>query len=138
EIISKAEKIITDISKEFKIKEESIGKALLEGIEDVRKIERENNALNQCPTCKKGNLRILYSKKTQKYFVACSNYPECRQTFNLPPNSLIKKSGKDCESCKWPKLLAIRKAKRPWEFCFNPICPTRQERNNSDASEKKI
>ncbi len=130
EIISKAEKIIIDISKEFKIKEESIGKELLEGIEEVRKIERENNTLNQCPTCKKGNLRILYSKKTQKYFVACSSYPECKQTFNLPPNSLIKRSGKDCESCKWPKLLAIRKAKRPWEFCFNPTCPTRQQDNN--------
>ena len=125
--IRKAENIITDISKEFKLKEELIGKELSEGIEDVRKAERESNKLNECPTCKQGNLRILYSKKTQKYFAACSNYPQCKQTYNLPPNALIKKSGKDCESCRWPKLLSIRKAKRPWEFCFNPNCPAKQQ-----------
>jgi len=122
-IISKIEHIITDISKEFKIKEAEIGKALLEGIQEHIKEERENNTLIQCPTCKQGNLRILYSKKTRRSFVACSAYPECRQTYNLPPNALIKKSGKNCETCNYPKLLSIKKAKRPWEFCFNPNCP---------------
>lgn len=122
EIIQKTERIITDISKEFKLKEEDIGKELLEGIQDGRKEEQENNTLIQCPTCKQGNLRILYSKKTQRNFVACSNYPNCKQTYSLPPNALIKISDKLCESCHFPKILAIRKAKRPWEFCFNPEC----------------
>ncbi len=128
EIISKAEHIITDISKEFKTKEEKIGKELLEGIEEKRKEDYQNNTLIQCPTCKEGSLRILYSKKTQRSFVACSNYPECKQTYNLPPNALIKKSEKICEACSFPKLLSIKKAKRPWEFCFNPNCPTRQQK----------
>ncbi len=128
EIINKAERIITDISKEFKSKESKIGKKLLEGIEEKRKEDYENNILVQCPTCKQGNLRVLYSKKTQRSFVACSNYPNCTQTYNLPPNSLIKRSGKICESCNFPKLLSIKKAMRPWEFCFNPNCPTRQQK----------
>jgi len=122
EIISKAEHIIIDISKEFKAKETEIGKKLLEGVQDVRKEQQENNIILPCFICNQGSLRILYSKKTQKYFIACSNYPNCTQTYNLPPNSLIKKSEKFCEACNFPKLLAIRKGKRPWEFCFNPNC----------------
>ncbi len=122
EIIQKAEKIIIDISKEFKIKEIEIGNELKEGITDQRREEQENNVITQCPTCKQGSLRILYSKKTSKHFIACSNYPNCRQTYNVPPNSLIKISGNSCISCQFPRLLAIRKGKRPWEFCFNPNC----------------
>lgn len=122
EIISKAEHIITDIAKEFKAKEKEIGRELLQALETLRKEEQENNRLIKCPVCKQGDLRIKYSKKTQKYFVACSNYPNCNQTYNLPQNSLIKKSGKNCEACQYPKLLAIKKGKRPWEFCFNPEC----------------
>ncbi len=122
EVISKVERIIVDISKEFKSKEVEIGKELLEGIQDARKEEYENNMLVACPTCKEGTLRILYSKKTKRYFAACSAYPKCTQTYSLPPNSLIKKSDKECPSCHFTKLLAIRKGKRPWEFCFNPEC----------------
>ncbi len=122
EIIQKAEKIIIDISNEFKTKEIEIGKELLEGIQDQRKEENENNTIIQCPTCKQGSLRILYSKKVGKYFIACSAYPNCRQTYSLPPNALIKKSDKLCHSCQFPKLLSIKKGKRPWEFCFNPNC----------------
>lgn len=123
EVIHKAEKIITDISKEFKIKEQQIGKDLLEALQNLREEERENNTLITCPICKEGSLRILYSKKTRRYFVACSAYPKCTQTYSLPPNALIKKSDKLCPECHFPKLLAIRKGKRPWEFCFNPNCP---------------
>ena len=122
EIIEKVKSVITDISKEFKIKEKEIGLDLLKGIEVQRHEQQEANTLNQCPTCKKGNLRIMYNRASRRYFVACSAYPECKQTYTLPPNALMKKSENICESCKWPKLLAIRKAKRPWELCFNPEC----------------
>ncbi len=138
EIIHKAEKIIIDISNEFKAKELDIGKELAEGIKDHRKMEQESNTLITCPTCKQGNLRILYSKKVGKYFIACSAYPNCKQTYNLPPNSLIKKSEKRCEACNFPKLLAIRKGRRPWEFCFNPECPiVKKQREEWEAKREK-
>ena len=137
EIIQKAEHIITDISKEFKSKEREIGKEILLGVEDQRKEEQENNTLLPCPTCKRGNLRILYSKKTQRYFVACSSYPECKQTYSLPPNALIKKSDKTCEKCNYPKLLSIKKSKRPWEFCFNPLCPINIKRREEYEQKKQ-
>ncbi len=128
EVIEKAKRLITDISKEFKSREREIGQDILKGIEGLRNIQYQNNTLMPCPTCKKGNLRLIYSKKNSRYFVACSNYPECTQTYSLPPNALIKKSEKDCEACKFPKLLSIKKGRRPWEFCFNPNCEINKKR----------
>lgn len=138
-IIEGAKKIITDISKEFRVKEIEIGKEIAKGLLILREEQKENNTLIKCPKCKTGNLRILYSKKVGKYFVACSAYPDCKQTYSLPPNSLIKKTEKQCPSCSFPKLLAIRKAKRPWEFCFNPECEInikrREEYEKSKSSQ---
>jgi DNA topoisomerase-1 len=121
-VVEKAKKVITDISKEFKVKEIDIGKELAKGLEIFRKEQQEANTLIQCPVCKKGNLRILFNRASHRYFVACSAYPDCKTTYSLPPNALIKKSEKICESCNFPKVLAIRKGKRPWEFCFNINC----------------
>lgn len=123
EILEKAKRLISDIAKEFKSKELEIGKELMRGIEHQRNEQIKNNTLMLCPLCKQGDLRILYSKKTRRYFVACSKYPDCRQTYSLPPNALIKKAETQCPADLFPKLLAIRKGKRPWEFCFNPQCP---------------
>ena len=128
EIIKKATALIKKISEEFKAHEKEIGKEIMTGLEDLRQEQRESNTLIQCPTCKKGNLRILYNKNSHRYFVACSSYPECRQTYSLPPQALIKKSEKLCEDCQFPKLLSIKKGKRPWEFCFNPQCISNKER----------
>jgi len=128
QVIDKAKRLITDISKEFKVKEIEIGKHIMLGIETLRKEERESNTLIQCSVCKEGSLRILYSKKTGRSFIGCSNYPKCTQTYSLPPNSLIKRSDKLCVECTFPKLLSIKKGKRPWEFCFNPLCVVNKER----------
>ena len=127
-VVEKAKRLITDISKEFKAKEREIGKGILSGIEGLREVQNEQNTLRVCPKCGKGDLRIMYSKKTRSQFVACSAYPDCRNTYNVPPNSFTKKSGKDCQDCGFPKLISLKKGKRPWEFCFNPECPDNKKR----------
>jgi DNA topoisomerase I len=138
EIIQKTEKIIMDISKDFKLNEEKIGLDLQKGLEVLRETQREENTLVPCGKCGKGSLRILYSKKTRRYFVACSAYPECKSTYSLPPNALIKKSEKQCESCTFPKLLAIRKARRPWEFCFNKDCEIGKKQREEWEKKKAL
>ncbi|MBI5804235.1 DNA topoisomerase I [Candidatus Pacearchaeota archaeon] len=130
EVVEKAKHLITDISKEFKAREVEIGRGILQGIGGLREYQDKMNTLRICPQCGKGELRILYSKKTGRYFVGCSNYPNCTQTYSLPPNALIKKSEKDCEVCGFPKLLSIKKGRKPWEFCFNPECETRKKTEN--------
>ena len=127
-IIEKAKNTIREISDQFKRKEREIGKELLQANDELREQEREENKLNTCPLCKKGNLTIKYSKKTRRFFVACNSYPNCKKTYSLPPNGLIKKTDKVCDKCGFPILMRISKGKKPWFFCFNPECETNRER----------
>ena len=131
-IIEEAKETIKKIAEDFKKNETAIGKELVEANEDNYKEERKEKILNSCPVCKKGTLRILFNKKLKKSFVACSNYPECKTTFSLP-SGMIKASGKICEFCGFPKLVRIKKGKRPWEFCFNPECESRKKEQEENS-----
>jgi len=128
-IIEEAKKTITKILEQFSQNETKIGKELVGANDEIIAQQKIENTLTKCPVCKKGNLRILYNKNYKRYFIGCSNYPECKTTFSLPPG-LIKNTNKICEHCQFPKLLRIQKGKRPWEFCFNPECPERKERED--------
>lgn len=136
-VIDEAKDAITKISGQFKAQEKEIGEELAGANTKFIEQQNEENKLNLCPVCKKGNLKITYSPKTKRYFIACSSYPECRNTYSLPPNSLIKKSDKTCEKCGWPMLLSIKKGKRPWVFCFNPQCETNRERIEAYRKRKE-
>lgn len=133
-VVKEAEKIIEDISKEFKVKEKEIGKGILEGITGLREQQNEQSILGLCPLCGKGNLRLIYSKKTRRQFIACSAYPDCKQTYTLPPN-YIKKADRECPDCAWPLLTSLKKGSRPWNFCFNPTCESNKQRR--EEWEKK-
>lgn len=135
QIVNKTKDLITQISKEFKANEEKIGQDIIQGIGDTRKAQQEASTLMMCPTCKKGMLRIMFSKKSRRYFVACSAYPECKQTYSLPPNALIKKTDKVAED-GLPILMAIRKGKRPWEFKFNPNWREEQAKEQANAQQQ--
>lgn len=118
-ILKHVENVITNIAKDFKAHELEIGKALQEGNNELREMQKENSILMPCPICKQGNLTIKYAKKIGRYFVACDKYPACKTTFSLPPNALIKKTDKMSEN-NLPLLMALRKGKKPWIFEFNP------------------
>jgi len=127
-VVEEAKETIRNISLDFEKNKGEIGKELVSAENEIQKQNKEENKLTLCPICKKGTLAITYSKKNRRHFVACDAYPECRNTYSLPPNSLIKKSDKVCEECGFPMLTSIRKAKRPWEFCFNKNCPKNKKR----------
>ena len=126
-ILEKAKKSITKISKEFNKKENLIGKDLMKAQEKQIAIEREENILTDCPKCKKDKLKITYSPKNRKFFVACSGYPACKNTYSLPPYK-VNKTGKNCEKCGFPLLMVLQKGKKPWIFCFNTECETNRKR----------
>ena len=136
EVIEKAKRVINDISKEFRAHEIEIGREILKGIESTREMQREESKLIKCPTCNSGDLRILYSRKFGRSFVACSAYPNCKQTYSLPPNAAIKKAGTDCEFCRFPKLMALRRGKKPWIFCFNLNCEENKKRREAYAARQ--
>ena len=136
--IKKAETALIKISKDFKKQEKDIGKELLKATDALWEQQKQDNKLGiKCPSCKKGELTIKYTPRFKSYFVACTNYPNCRQTFPLPSRSLIKKTDKLCTYCNYPMLLRIKKAKRPWQFCFNPDCESRKELDIKGNTKKR-
>jgi len=145
EIIDKAKENITKISKDFEQHKEKIGQELIEANQKFQEQQRKENTIMPCPKCGKGNLVIMYSKKNKRQFVACDAYPDCKNTFTLPPNGNIKvvSPPQYCEECEWPKLARYKKGRRPWIFCFNPNCPTNESwakkpaKNNSEGNSEK-
>jgi len=127
-IINKAKETITKISNQFREEEKEIGKELLAANLELREEQRKENTLNVCPVCKKGSLAITYSRKTRRHFVACNAYPNCKNTYSLPPNGSIKKTDSVCEKCGFPRLMLLKRGRKPWVFCFNSQCPTNRER----------
>lgn len=127
-ILKESKETIKEIINEFEKKKEKIGEELVQAQDKLRKQEQKENTLILCPKCKKGNLRITYSPKNKKHFIACSAYPECKNTYSLPPYGTIKPSGKECEKCGFPLMMSLQKGKRPWIFCFNSECETNKKR----------
>ncbi len=134
EIIDKAKNTITNIAKDFEKSKNKIGQELIDANIEYREKQKLENAIKKCPKCEKGDLSINYSKKTKRFFVGCTAYPECTNTYSLPPNGNINKSDKICEECQWPMLTRLSKGKKPWTFCFNPNCPT----NSSWVEKSKL
>ena len=137
-ILKKAQSSITKIAQQFKDQEENIGKELLRANNLFRENQREENKLNICPKCKKGSLEIKYSRKTKRYFIACDGYPDCKNTFSLPPRGIMKKAKGNCEKCGFPRIMAITRGRRPWIFCFNSECETNKERIEEYRRKKEL
>ncbi len=136
-VIDEAKKTITDISKDFEKNKKEIGSALLTAESKQWEKQKEDNKLMKCPLCKEGMLAITYSRKTRRNFIACNAYPNCKKTYSLPPNGVIKKTDKICEHCGFPMLMSLRKGKRPWIFCFNSECESNKQRLE-DYRNKKL
>ncbi|MEM2119268.1 MAG: DNA topoisomerase, partial [Candidatus Bathyarchaeia archaeon] len=107
--------------------EETIGAQLTQAINQMKNEER---ALGSCPNCKTGTLTILYSRKTGKRFVGCTNYFKglCKTSFPLPQTGRIRKKEKPCLHCGFPTIQAITATGRAWDFCLNPKCPARRQK----------
>ncbi len=107
ESIGVLEKLISEIEKY----REEIGKGLRES---------KNIDLGPCPKCGKGVMRIIRSKKTGKRFVACSNYPECKNTWPLPQKGKITVLNETCK-CGTRKIM-VEFGRKRMIICPNPEC----------------
>lgn len=126
-VLAKAKKELIKLLEDFRKKEKVIGKEI---IESVRGTQDEQNYIGPCRKCTQGKLMIKFGKFGK--FIACSNYPACKNNFKLPHQGLIKNSEKECKECGYPQVQVIQKGKRPRTFCINPNCKTK-----IDAVEKK-
>jgi len=115
------------VLEELKQSESTIGEALSNAIKRARMQER---IVGNCPSCGTGKLMILYSRKTRKRFIGCTNFfkKSCKTSFPLPQRGTVKPMGRPCKGCGWPMIFVRLKGRRPWMLCFNPTCPAKEER----------
>ncbi|MCH7850432.1 MAG: DNA topoisomerase I [Nanoarchaeota archaeon] len=137
-ILEDSRKIVSEIAKSMTENIDEMGKSLSEANAIVIKQEKESNTMTKCPKCSDGNLRISYGKRFSRFFVSCDNYPNCKNTYSLPPRGLMKparlskksaleREGEEgdlhlCEECSYPMIQSFQKGRAPWTFCFNPEC----------------
>ena len=124
EVVKEAKETLIDVLNEFKQNEVKIGKKLLEALVQARKDER---LLGNCPMCEVGELRIIRSRKTMKFFVGCSSYPKCHNLYPLPQGAYITPLGKICDKCNTPMIQVQRRGKRPFRMCLDPKCETKKD-----------
>ncbi len=136
-VIVKAEKFLKDLLTDFKKKEKVIGKEIMGSLQETLDAQ---NYMGPCSKCKEGKLMVRKGKFGR--FIACDQYPECKNTFNLPKTGMIKYDGKECEQCKHP-MIEVGTGRRKANICINPECPSKESENNSSkkpsaSSDKKF
>jgi len=127
DVLVGAVEILKPVVEALKEKEKTVGEQLSNAIKKSRLDER---TIGTCPICKTGKLMTLYSRKTGKRFVGCTNYFKglCKTSFPLPQRGTVRPLGKNCRGCGWPTVQVRIKGRRPWILCFNPKCPLKEER----------
>ncbi|MDO8481209.1 MAG: DNA topoisomerase I [Nanoarchaeota archaeon] len=128
EVLEEAQAALTRVLTEVKSKEKDIGKELLAA---HRETQDAMSTVGACPLCKEGKLQIRKGKFG--LFIACNRYPECKSTFSLPSNTLVRPTEKTCEHCQHPIIQVISRGKKPQEICLNKECPSKEAK---DIKEK--
>jgi DNA topoisomerase-1 len=95
---------------------------------------REDSVLGPCKKCGR-NLTIRRARKSGKRFAGCEGYPECDQTYSLPPRGEIIPLGTLCEACGSPEIKVVG-GRRPWITCIDMSCSKQQERRKAAAEAK--
>src|ERR671916_55323 len=95
---------------------------------------REDSVLGPCKKCGR-NLTVRRARKSGKRFAGCEGYPECDQTYSLPPRGEIIPLGTLCEACGSPEIKVVG-SRRPWITCIDMSCPKQQEKRKAAAEAK--
>lgn len=133
-ILLEAVEILKPATEKLKSKEKIIGEQLSTAL---KRAKLEERIIGICPICNNGKLMILYSRKTNKRFIGCTNYfkGQCKTSFPLPQKGTLRPLGKNCRGCGWPTVLIRSRERRPWTLCFNPKCPLKEERRKRIAMQ---
>lgn len=101
----------------------------------VRAGIREDSVLGPCKKCGL-NLTVRRAKKSGKRFAGCEGYPDCDQTYSLPPRGEIIPLGTLCEACGSPEIKVVG-GRRPWITCIDMSCPKKQEEREKARARKE-
>lgn len=135
-VLQEAQKTLTKILEKFKKNEKDIGKEL--SMSHRAHLEKES-FIGKCPACNEGNLKIMYSRKSKRKFIACDKYPDCKTIMNMPGYN-IKALNKKCDQCSYP-IVKVLAGKNTRDVCLNNECPSKSPEDKKvqkhiDALEK--
>lgn len=102
---------------------------------EIKQALSADKIVGKCPKCGTGNLRIILSPR-KKYFIGCTNYPDCHNSFPLPQKGKIYPADNPCKDCGLPMVVVQGKRFR-FEMCIDPDCPSKDTWKKKIA-EKKI
>ncbi|MFW6014105.1 MAG: DNA topoisomerase I [Candidatus Nanoarchaeia archaeon] len=134
EVLKKAENFLIETLGDFKQKEEMIGNELKQAHFESLNAQA---TIGNCPNCDDGTIMIKKSKYGK--FLACNKYPDCKTTFNIPNNGIVKGLNKQCEKCGYP-MISIKHNRSSNKFCLNENCETRKTESDqikADENGKK-
>ncbi len=133
-VLQNAIEILKPAAEKLKEKEKVIGAQLTQALKQSTLDEK---TIGACPTCHDGKLVIVYSRKTGKRFVGCTNYFEgkCKTAFPLPQRGSVKPTGNVCKGCGLPTVRIWMRGKRPWNLCLNPKCSSKEYGGKRDAMQ---
>lgn len=116
----------------IKINELAIGDEIKNGLN----ISENGTSIGKCPKCHVGEMILIKSRKSNKRFIACSEYrlTGCKAIASVPQVGNIKRSNSIC-SCGWPRLRIIFNRKKIWTICVNRVCPDSRF-NKTDSHHK--
>ena len=123
-VIAKAVDTLETAIMKFKASELLIGQELNDAVE---KTGKDSSMVGVCPICKCGKLLIIKSLKSRKRFIACSQYrmTGCSASAPLPQTGKLIKSKYACSICRWPIMIRIFGRNKPWKFCVNSKCESK-------------
>ncbi len=131
-VIEESKTQLLKLLKEFREKEETIGRELAGNLiqsrkelseEEEREIKKEADrkplVVGKCPKCG-GDLVVRYNRRTGKRFVGCSNWPKCNVTYPLLQRGKIIPTNKTC--CGGAPVVKIREKGQEYEICLDMNC----------------
>lgn len=135
DVLEESREILEDVLYDFQRKEKEIGKDLAK---ELKKAERVT--LGTCPSCKVGTLTVIYSRRTRKRFVGCSQYFEgkkCTYSAPLPQRGSLQSLDRSCKVCGYPMVMVKARGSRPWRLCINTDCPAKKARKAGASKTAK-
>jgi DNA topoisomerase-1 len=93
--------------------------------ETLKTATDEDAKVGKCPVSGH-DLAIKFSPRNRSYFVGCTGYPECPQTYPLPKNAKFEAVEELCPVCGAPQVKVIQFKKRPRTMCLSVDCPTKK------------
>ena len=123
EVITAAQKSVTKYHSKLKENTSKIGDVLSKSFVNTKK---KNTELfpHECGKM----LVVRRSRASKKRFIACSGYPKCKFTWPLPQKGVLTVTKNKCEDCN-TIILQTRSGRRPWKFCPNPDCKSKDEKS---------